>query len=133
MAHPADAAYHCRDQRNNALSLAAAYYAGSLGRNIVESVPDFKRVLDLWRQESGDETSLMNSLQKNEELKSVVLSETPWLMDAEKEADQKRLLTGFFDESAMEYRLNDVLTKLKNYRTETVRSHGGLVWAAMFI
>lgn len=98
---------------NNALSLAAAYYAGSLGRNIVESVPDFKRVLDLWRQESGDETSLMSSLQKNEELKSVVLSETPWLMDAEKEADQKRLLTGFFDESAMEYRLNDVLTKLK--------------------
>lgn len=98
---------------NNALSLAAAYYAGSLGRNIVESVPDFKRVLELWRQESGDETSLMSSLQKNEELKSVVLSETPWLMDAEKEADQKRLLTGFFDESAMEYRLNDVLTKLK--------------------
>lgn len=98
---------------NNALSLAAAYYAGSLGRNIVKNVPDFKRVLDLWSQESGDETSLMSSLQKNEELKSVVLSETPWLMEAEKEADQKRLLTGFFDESAMEYRLNDVLTKLK--------------------
>lgn len=100
----------CED---NALCLAAAYYANGLGRNIIKSVPDFKRVLDLWGQEKGEETSLMSNLQKNEELKSVVLSETPWLMEARTEADRKRMLTGFYDESALEYRLNDVLAKLR--------------------
>ena len=98
---------------NNAISLASAYYSNAIADNILHQSPEIKKVIEQWQQESGSETSLMSNLQKNEELKAVVLNETPWVMDATREADQKRQLINYFDEVALNYRLNDQLSKLK--------------------
>ena len=98
---------------NNAISLASAYYSNAIADNILHQSPEIKKVIEQWQQESGSETSLMSNLQKNEELKAVVLNETPWVMDATREADQKRQLINYFDEVAVNYRLNDQLSKLK--------------------
>lgn len=97
----------------NAISLATAIYANRIGKKLLQSSPKIAQTIKLWQQESGKETSLMSNLQKNEELKSMVLAETPWVADAERETDQKQQLVTFLDESTIDYRLQDATAKLQ--------------------
>lgn len=97
---------------DNAISQAASFYANSLGRYILQQNPQAKTSFDLWKQETGDETSLTSALAKNQELKDLLLNETPWVLDADNESEQKQRLIDFFDENLMNNRLSDAVTKL---------------------
>ena len=68
---------------DDAISQAASYYANSIGKFILAQNPKAKTAFQLWQQETGAETSLMSSLEKNQELKDLMLNETPWVLDAE--------------------------------------------------
>lgn len=109
---------------DNAVSLASAYYANSIARYIMQQVPSIKHTIEQWKRETGKETSLMSNLQKNEELKSLVLNETPWVAEADNEAEQKQALIRYFDETNMEHRLNTCLNKLG----ELQKSDGSWSW-----
>lgn len=98
----------------DAVSLAAAIYANSIGYGIVKSSPKIKQTIQLWQQEQGKETSITSNLQKNERLKTMMLSETPWVAAAEKETDQKHQLANFLDESTMGYRMDNFTQKLRS-------------------
>ena len=108
----------------NAISQAAAYYANSLAENLLKQSPNVKKTIELWKREQGAETSLMSSLEKNQELKTMVLDETPWVADAKHEADQKRLLSDYFDENNVRYRLDNNLTNLRKLQN----SDGSWSW-----
>lgn len=97
----------------NAISLAASYYANTLGLSLVNSSPNIEKVFKEWQQEKGSETSLASQLEKNQELKNLVLDETPWVADAKNESDQKRKIANFFDKTSMSRRLNDAVDGLK--------------------
>lgn len=102
---------------HNAVSLSAAYYANSLGKFLLDQSPAIKKTFDMWKQEKGEETSLMSSLEKDQSLKTLVLSETPWVMDAKSEQAQKESLIRFFDENSLQYqrqRTIDLLRKLQH-------------------
>ena len=98
----------------NVISQATAYYANTLGAFIMKQNAGIKKTIEQWQQEQGSETSLMSSLQKNQELKTMVLDETPWVMEADKESDQKRQLIGFFDENTLQYRLDQNLQHMRD-------------------
>ena len=102
---------------DNAISLAAAYYANAIAANILKSSPGIRQTLALWKQENTQETSLMSSLSKNQELKSLVLAETPWVIDADNETEQRQQLLTFFDENTFTARQNSLLAKLQRLRT----------------
>lgn len=99
--------------RDDAISQAAAYYANSIAANILSESPQVENTISLWKTETGQETSLMSSLEKDQELKVIVLGETPWVADADKEGDQKQQLINFFDENLMTNRLSGNIQKLK--------------------
>ena len=109
---------------DDAISQAASYYANSIGKHILAQNPTAKTAFQLWQQESGAETSLMSSLEKNLELKDLMLNETPWVLDAESETEQKQRLADFFDENTMQQRLESATTKLKKLQ----RSDGSWSW-----
>lgn len=101
----------------DAMSLASAIYANSIGRMILTSSPKIAQVVKLWQQETGKETSLTSNLDKDEDLRALLLDETPWVADANRETEQKRLLAGFLDATTIDYRLNSFssqLIKLQN-------------------
>lgn len=121
--------YMAETNQQNAISLAAAYYANVLGRHIMAQAPVIKRVVNLWKQEAADsqngkENSLMSALEKNRELKQLVLDETPWVMDADKETEQKQMLVTYFDEAQMDYRISCQLDGLKDLQN----SNGSWSW-----
>ena len=100
---------------DNAISQAASFYANSLGRYILQQNPQAKRAFELWSQESGvgsQETSLTSALAKNQDLKDLLLNETPWVLDADNETEQKQRLADFFDENLMQNRLSSAVQKL---------------------
>ncbi|MCD8297272.1 MAG: MG2 domain-containing protein [Prevotella sp.] len=96
---------------DNAISLAAAYYANSIGSYIINASPRIKEVFNQWKNEERQE-SLISSLEKNQELKSMVIEETPWLADATGESEQKQRIANFFDETTLSDNLNNTLQKL---------------------
>jgi hypothetical protein len=100
---------------DNAISQAASFYANSLGRYILQQNPQAKTAFELWSQESGvgsQETSLTSALAKNQDLKDLLLNETPWVLDADNETEQKQRLADFFDENLMQNRLSSAVSKL---------------------
>lgn len=100
----------------DALSLAAALYANTIARNLINANPSIGQTLKLWQQETDKEPTLTSNLQTNEELKNLALSETPWVTNAESETAQKQLLINYLDTTQVDYRLQnftDQLSKLQ--------------------
>ena len=92
---------------------ATALYANSIGKFIIDQVPQAKNVFVQWQQEKGRETSLNSQLEKNQELKDLLLEESPWVMDADREDEQRQRLADFFDVNLMSQRLSSATDKLK--------------------
>jgi hypothetical protein len=66
---------------NCAICQASSYYANTIGHFIIQQNPQAKGVFESWSREQGNETSLMSNLQKNQELKDLVLMRhLGWLM-----------------------------------------------------
>ncbi len=100
-------------QGDNAVSLATALYANMMGQYIAQTTPGMKRAVQLWSQEQGSETSLTSQLEKNQQLRDVVLQETPWVADAKNETEQRRQLVTFFDDNTIQTRCLQALDKLE--------------------
>ena len=97
---------------DNAISQAASFYANAIGRLIISRNPQAKTAFELWKHEDTETTTLNSQLEKNEELKDLLLNETPWVLDADRETEQRRRLVDFFDDNLMQNRLNSAITKL---------------------
>ncbi|WP_240627954.1 alpha-2-macroglobulin family protein [Terrimonas sp.] len=110
--------YECAEQTFN------RYYANILATNIANSSPRIKAVFSKWLTDSASNKGLVSALEKNEELKSVVLQETPWLMQAKSETEQKKNIALLFDMVRMSNEATSNFNKLKDMQT----FNGGFVW-----
>lgn len=99
-------------QNEDALSWATAYYAHSLVAFIVKENPRIKQVFDSWKAQGGTKETFMSNLQKNQELKNILLAETPWLTEATNEAEQKQRIATLFDLNTMNSQLAVSVEKL---------------------
>jgi uncharacterized protein YfaS (alpha-2-macroglobulin family) len=108
--------YECSEQ------IFSRYYANSLGTNLVNKMPVVKQVFDQWKATNSSE--LLSNLEKNQELKSTLLEETPWLRDATNETEQKKRVALLFDLNKMSYELQTNLDKLKDRQF----ANGGFPW-----
>lgn len=109
---------------DDALSWAAAYYANALAAFIVNEHPRIKQVFDSWKAQGGTKETLVSQLQKNRELKNILLEETPWLIEADCETERKQRISTFFDLNAMNGKLAVSIGKLE----ELQRPDGAWCW-----
>jgi hypothetical protein len=89
------------------------FYANSLSHYISKSNPDIKKVFEHWK----NTPALISPLEENRELKSILLSETPWLTEAKSETEQRQRLGNLFDDNNISKSLQtsyDRLSKLQN-------------------
>ena len=107
----------------SAVSLAASYYSNTLAKSMLTGSPQVKKVFEQWKREATQE-SLQSQLMKNQELKDIVLNETPWVADADRESDQKQRLADFFDSNAINHRLSTAIDKLQKLQN----SDGSFAW-----
>ncbi len=96
--------YECSEQIFN------RFYANSLAKYIANSNPRIREIFNQWRETDA----LKSNLEKNEDLKSVLLAETPWVIQAQNESQAKRNVGILFEENTLNNNLNSAFTKLKN-------------------
>lgn len=108
--------YECAEQTFSRL------YANAIASHIVNSKPEIQKVFEEWKNSSPE--AFLSNLEKNQELKSLLLEETPWVMDAKDESQRKRRIALLFDMNKMRYELTKAKKKLKDLQT----SNGGWAW-----
>ncbi|QHI36627.1 TonB-dependent receptor SusC [Kordia antarctica] len=106
--------YECAEQT------FARLYANMISGYILQSSPEIKEVFESWKANE----QLVSDLEKNSELKTMLLSETPWVRDAASETKKKQRLTQLFDKKTMESLQLEMLLKLEDMQTAS----GGFPW-----
>ena len=98
------------------------YYSNAIASHIMNSSPKIKQVVENWGKNSPD--AFLSNLNKNQELKSVMLEETPWVLDANSESESKKNLSILLDMNRMSKELDKALSKT----IKTQSSNGGWPW-----
>ena len=109
---------------DNAVSWFASYYANTLGAHIGKAYPKVAAMVEAWKKSGGSKETFLSNLEKNQELKNVLLEETPWVLEAQSESDQKERLSLLFDLNRSQHRITSALDKLKELQT----TQGGWSW-----
>lgn len=103
--------------------LFSRFYANSFATYLINSQPIIKKVFDTWKN-LPDSKVFLSNLEKNETLKNIVLSQTPWVQDAANETEQKKRMGVLFDLNKMYYEKDNTLKKLLRMQTP----NGGWPW-----
>ena len=108
--------HECNEQR------FSRYYANALATHILKANPVIEEVFNRWQVESPD--AFCSALEKNQELKQVMLEETPWVLDAQREGANKQALAAMFDFKRMSKEEAATLKKLQ----QAQNGDGGWPW-----
>ncbi|MEO0895536.1 MAG: alpha-2-macroglobulin family protein [Bacteroidota bacterium] len=99
------------------------FYANALATHIANDKPAIKQIFEQWKQ-AGSEESFLSNLEKNQELKYALLSETPWVMEAQDQSERKKRLGLLFDLN----RMSDEFQRTKSLLAKRQNSNGGFSW-----
>ncbi len=97
------------------------FYANALAAYITAQHPRIKEVFEKWKT---DTAALQSNIEKNPELKQVLLEETPWVLDAENETQQKKNIALLFDVVKMSSNMETALQQLKQAQMD----NGAFPW-----
>lgn len=94
------------------------YFTNKMAQEILESNPDIREML---KDHSGD---TLSELEKNEEVKAILLKETPWVLDAQNETRQRSDISKLLDTAALSKNIASALDVLDKKQTV----NGGWPW-----
>lgn len=109
--------YECMEQT------FSRYYANRIALNILNANPEIERIYNIWKN-TPDSPALISNLEKNQELKAVLLEQTPWVMDGKNETERKKRIAMLFDRNKVENELDRALKKLEEGQLPS----GGWPW-----
>ncbi len=107
---------------NNAVSVFSSFFASSIAFHITNQNPGIKRVFDSWKNETPE--SFLSKLEKNQDLKQVLLEQTPWVINAQNEQERKQRIAMLFDLNNMQNRLDNSIRQLEKFQ----KPGGGFCW-----
>ncbi|NCB46591.1 hypothetical protein EOM81_06210 [bacterium] len=100
-------------------------YANSLAAYVANSNPKIRKVFNTWLEsERYGGKALFSNLEKNQHLKSVTLLETPWVLDAKSETEQKHKIGLLFEAN----RLKSETERAYNTLAKMQNNDGGFPW-----
>lgn len=101
------------------------YFTNSVARHIAASLkdsPEMKRLLESLNDDSSNNAK--SELEKNQELKEILLNETPWVVDAKNEAEQRADISKLFDTETVDKNIESALNLLEKKQ----KPSGGWPW-----
>lgn len=96
------------------------YYANTIATHVLNSNPKIAEVFAAWRKADKP----LSKFEQNQELKSIMLAETPWVFENQSSEEIKNRLALLFDLDKMKTSLDANFTKLKNKQLPS----GGFPW-----
>lgn len=95
------------------------YFVNSMAKHIMDSHPEIAEKL-----ENTYKNDTLSELQKYEDLKAIILQETPWVVEAQHEAAQRAAIVKLFDTEAVDDNIASALNLLGQKQTP----NGGWSW-----
>ncbi len=111
-------------EHENAVSYSAAHFASLLSHHIAKSNPKIFNVINTWKQQGMDKQTLLSNLEKNQDVKNILLNESPWVMEAKDETEMKQRLSTLFDVNDLQNKCTLWFDKLMEFRLES----GAYTW-----
>ena len=108
-------------QHDDVLSISSVLYANILSAHIAATTPRLKTIIELWKQQGA---AVKSPLATNEDLKQIILDETPWLREADSDSKRRAQLIDLFNENLLSSRIGATLEKL----SQRQEADGGFAW-----
>ena len=96
---------------SDVLSVATAYYGGSVAYYIAHKYPKVREAIDAWAKEDNSK-ALESPLVKNQQLADILLNETPWMLEAQQQKASRKRLASLFAEMDQDQRRMTMLSTL---------------------
>lgn len=114
--------YLSKATNKSTTALMNSYYANAIATDIINRHPEVKAIFNQWKNKSPE--MLWSALQKNEKVKSILLNETPWVMAAKNETEQRRRIAQLFQLNQLKNKQNGIFRHLINRQN----GDGGFGW-----
>jgi len=111
--------YIARDDERSATAAFERYFTNAMALHIVESNPEIAEILA-----NTDDYDKKSELQKFEDLKAILLKETPWVLEAKSEEEQRANITKLFDNESITKNIASTLRLLEQKQ----KDNGGWSW-----
>ena len=98
------------------------FYANSLSAYIADHVPNLLAYIKKWQIETPD--ALLSQLEKDQDLKAIMLQETPWVLEAKSETEQRSRIANLFELNTLRQQQSATLTLLEKKQ----KYNGGWPW-----
>jgi uncharacterized protein YfaS (alpha-2-macroglobulin family) len=108
--------YACSEQH------FSRFYANALASLTTNSSPAIKKMFETWK--TNDSAALISNLLKNPELKNILIEQTPWVLQAASESEQRRNIALLFDMTRLSKELPSNLSRLSEMQLE----NGAFPW-----
>lgn len=110
------------DTNNSADVIFNKWFADVLASEIFKANPKLKTVFDEYQSKG----LLSSNLEKNQELKQLLLEETPWVLESKNETEQMEKLARLFDANTMRNSIQNDWSELQKLQNPD----GGFSWYA---
>lgn len=110
-----EAKYDC------ATELISTIFVNQMAQRIANIYPEIPSVVEEWKKEGIHATS---PLEQNQELKNVLMQQTPWMCEAKDESEQRAKIVELYDKNRIAKANNDAISKLQKLQ----HADGGFAW-----
>lgn len=98
------------------------YYANALANRVLQQNPKIEEIVKEWGENSPE--AFRSNLEKNPELKAVLIEETPWVLTAKNETERAQKLATLLDFDRMAGEMKKTLSKVEDRQADG----GGWSW-----
>ncbi|MCM1484237.1 MAG: MG2 domain-containing protein [Muribaculaceae bacterium] len=113
------------DEPRTSPDIAADIYSAAIAEGLLKDYPAIADALRYWTGSDRSDSTLVSMLERNTDLKTVLLRATPWMMDARSDTERMERLALLFDSK----RIKEVYGKCTDMLEKLVRSDGGWAWS----
>jgi hypothetical protein len=109
----------------DALSSAAGIFSAATATGLMKDCPEIAKAIKEWSASDRSDSTLVSMLEKNSDLKIILLSSTPWIENAKSDTERMQRLSMLFDNDVINSTYTSAINNLKDLQC----SDGGLKWA----
>ena len=98
------------------------FYANTLSSYIADNIPNLLNYIKKWQIETPD--ALLSQLEKDQDLKAIMLQETPWVLEAKSETEQRSRIATLFEVNTLRNQQTGALRLIEQKQ----KYNGGWSW-----
>ena len=114
--------YLANIQTDRAETAFYVFYANTLSSYIADNIPNLLNYIKKWQIETPD--ALLSQLEKDQDLKAIMLQETPWVLEAKSETEQRNRIATLFEINTIRNQQTNALKLIKQKQ----QYNGGWSW-----